>query len=186
MRLRIGAALGILHWICRYALIANPLAPNQWENREMKLQLRSVAEIEQVMVVACVLLLGLPVQERRLAAQQPTAAKGNQPNIVFILVDDLGKQDMGCEGSLFYETPNIDRLASRSVRFENGYSACQVCSPSRASIQTGKSPARVNITDYINPAGRNQPDQWKRNTKLLPAPFALQLALEEERGIQID
>ncbi len=100
-------------------------------------------------------------------------------NFVFILVDDLGKLDMGCEGSTFYETPNIDGLALRSMRFENGYSACQVCSPSRAAIQTGKSPSRVGITDYINPAGRNQPEQWSRNTKLLPAAFQKQLALDE-------
>jgi arylsulfatase A-like enzyme len=101
------------------------------------------------------------------------------PNFVFILVDDLGRQDLSCEGSTFYETPNIDRLATRSMRFENGYSACQVCSPSRAAIQTGKVPARVRITDYISPSGANQPEQWKRNTRLLPASFEKQLALEE-------
>ena len=102
-----------------------------------------------------------------------------QPNFVFILVDDLGKMDLGCEGSKFYETPNIDRLANMSLRFENGYSSCQVCSPSRAAIQTGKTPARVQITDYISPTGRNQPEQWGRNTKLLPASFRLDLDLQE-------
>ncbi|NNE91029.1 MAG: sulfatase [Verrucomicrobiales bacterium] len=101
------------------------------------------------------------------------------PNFVFILVDDLGKEDMSIEGSRFYETPNIDRLAKRSLRFERGYSACQVCSPSRAAIQTGKTPARVKITDYISPPGRNQPDQWNRNTKLLPAKYIPQLPTEE-------
>lgn len=105
--------------------------------------------------------------------------KDPSPNFVFILVDDLGKQDLGCEGSTFYETPHIDALAGRSVRFENGYSACQVCSPSRAAIQTGKTPARVQITDYISPPGRNQPEQWSRNTQLLPASFKKELALEE-------
>ncbi|MCA9132506.1 MAG: sulfatase, partial [Planctomycetales bacterium] len=65
------------------------------------------------------------------------------------------------------------------LRFTNGYSACQVCSPSRAAIQTGKAPARLRITDYINPAGANQPEHWKRNTQLLPASFDKQLALEE-------
>ena len=102
-----------------------------------------------------------------------------RPNFVFILVDDLGKYDCGVEGSEFYETPHIDDLARSSLRFERGYSACQVCSPSRAAIQTGKSPVRVRITDYISPPGRNQPEQWKRNTKLLPASYAPQLALEE-------
>ncbi|MCA9191938.1 MAG: sulfatase [Planctomycetales bacterium] len=108
-----------------------------------------------------------------------STAAAAQPNIVFILVDDLGRHDLGCEGSTFYETPNIDRLASRSMRFVKGYSACQVCSPSRAAIQTGKSPVRVEITDYISPPGANQPEQWKRNTQLLPAGFRRELALEE-------
>lgn len=108
-----------------------------------------------------------------------TTTQAKQPNIVFILVDDLGKQDLSCEGSTFYETPNIDRIATASVRFANGYSACQVCSPSRASIQTGKVPSRVRITDYISPNSSNQPEKWGRNTKLLPASFDLQLALEE-------
>lgn len=103
----------------------------------------------------------------------------DKPNFVFILVDDLGKMDLGCEGSHFYETPNIDALAHGAMRFENGYSACQVCSPSRAAIQTGKTPARVHITDYISPQGQNQPEQWQRNTQLLPASFQKELALEE-------
>ncbi|MEZ6138255.1 MAG: sulfatase [Pirellulaceae bacterium] len=108
-----------------------------------------------------------------------TTATAAQPNIVFILVDDLGKHDLSCEGSTFYETPNIDRIASQAMRFTNGYSACQVCSPSRASIQTGKVPPRVRITDYIAPNGNTQPDKWNRNTRLLPAAYDLQLALEE-------
>jgi arylsulfatase A-like enzyme len=106
-------------------------------------------------------------------------AFSKQPNIVFLLVDDLGKHDLSCEGSRFYETPNIDRIANTSMRFSNGYSACQVCSPSRASLQTGKVPSRVHITDYISPNGANQPEKWGRNTKLLPAAFDLQLALDE-------
>lgn len=108
----------------------------------------------------------------------PTLA-ADRPNIVFILVDDLGKKDIGIEGSDFYETPHIDALAKRSMRFERGYSACQVCSPSRAAIQSGKHPARVGITDYISVRGGNQPEQWGRNTALLPASYESQLALEE-------
>ena len=109
-----------------------------------------------------------------LHAQSPKLLK--PPNVVLILVDDLGRQDMSCEGSTFYETPNIDRIAASGMRFTNAYSACQVCSPSRAAIQTGKYPARLQITDYI---GAPQPEAWKRNTKLLPAPYKLQLPLEE-------
>ena len=71
------------------------------------------------------------------------------PNVVFILVDDLGWNDLGYSGSKFYETPNIDALSSESFQFTNAYSASPVCSPTRASIMTGKHPARVNITDWI-------------------------------------
>lgn len=107
------------------------------------------------------------------------AFAADRPNVVFILVDDLGKMDLGIEGSTFYETPHIDSLAERSLRFDRGYSACQVCSPSRAAIQTGKFPVRVGITDYISHKGGNQPGRWGRNTKLLPAKYQQQLALEE-------
>jgi len=71
------------------------------------------------------------------------------PNVVFILVDDLGWKDLGCYGSSFYETPNIDVLARRGVRFTNAYAASPVCSPTRAALMTGKHPARVGITDWI-------------------------------------
>lgn len=108
-----------------------------------------------------------------------TASAAERPNFVFILVDDLGKMDLGVEGSDFYETPNIDALAKRSLRFDRGYSSCQVCSPSRVAIQTGKSPARTGVTDWISGVGSNQPQKWNRNTKLLPAQYSPELALEE-------
>lgn len=60
-----------------------------------------------------------------------------KPNIVFILSDDLGWADLSVEGSALYESPNIDRIANEGMRFTQGYAACQVCSPSRASILTG-------------------------------------------------
>ncbi|MDG2396444.1 MAG: sulfatase [Flavobacteriaceae bacterium] len=72
-----------------------------------------------------------------------------KPNIVFFLVDDLGWSDLGCYGSEFYETPNIDSLAKQGIRFTDAYSACHVCSPSRASILTGKYPASLNLTDWL-------------------------------------
>ena len=66
-----------------------------------------------------------------------------RPNIVFILADDLGYMDIGANNpSTFYETPNIDALARRGMRFTQGYSACCVCSPTRGSIMTGKYPPR--------------------------------------------
>jgi len=102
-----------------------------------------------------------------------------RPNVVFILADDLGLHDLSVEGSTFHETPNIDRIAKEGVRFTHGYATCQVCSPSRASLLTGKYPARVRITDWINSGGGGQPERWRRNTAYLPAPHLLQLPLEE-------
>lgn len=72
-----------------------------------------------------------------------------KPNIIFLLVDDLGYRDVGFMGSKFYETPNIDKLAGEGMIFTNAYAACAVCSPTRASIQTGRYPARIGITDWI-------------------------------------
>ena len=76
-----------------------------------------------------------------------SAEETTKPNIVFFLVDDLGWSDIGCFGSSFYETPNVDALAQEGVRFTNAYAACHVCSPTRASILTGKYPATINLTD---------------------------------------
>src|SRR5262245_10780928 len=101
------------------------------------------------------------------------------PNVVVFLVDDLGATDLGCFGSTFYETPNVDRLARGGVRFTAAYSACPVCSPTRASMMTGRYPQRTGITDYINVGGGNQPSGWRRNTRLLPASYSDHLALDE-------
>lgn len=76
-------------------------------------------------------------------------AASPQRNIVFILIDDLGWSDAGCYGSTFHETPHIDELAARGVRFTQAYAACPVCSPTRASILTGRHPVRLQITDWI-------------------------------------
>ncbi|QHI68695.1 sulfatase-like hydrolase/transferase [Tichowtungia aerotolerans] len=87
---------------------------------------------------------GLTLLSRAFAEQVPTVR-----NIVFILADDLGIKDLGCYGSEYYETPNLDRFATEGVRFENAYSAHPVCSPTRASILTGRYPARLHLTAYI-------------------------------------
>ncbi|WP_420792862.1 sulfatase [Lentisphaera profundi] len=89
-------------------------------------------------------------------------------NFVFILADDLGIKDLGVEGSTFYETPNLDALAKSSARFTDGYSTCQVCSPSRASIMLGQYPATHGITEYIGAASGLK---WKRNNKVMPAEY---------------
>lgn len=104
------------------------------------------------------------------------AAAARPPNIVFILADDLGQRDLGCYGSSFYETPNLDRLAQQGMRFTAAYAACPVCSPTRASLMTGQWPQRTGVTDYIG--APLTPELWKRNTRSLPAPYADRLALD--------
>src|SRR5512140_3657751 len=69
-----------------------------------------------------------------------------RPNIIFILADDLGWRDVGCFGSSFHKTPNIDALARRGMHFTQAYAANPLCSPTRASILTGQYPARIGIT----------------------------------------
>lgn len=78
------------------------------------------------------------------------APKERPPNVIVILVDDLGWADLGCYGNRFHETPHIDQLAREGVRFTSAYSACTVCSPTRASLLTGKYPARLHLTDWIS------------------------------------
>ena len=77
------------------------------------------------------------------------SGKEAKPNFLFLLVDDLGWADLACYGSTFHETPHLDRLAREGVRFTDAYTAASICSPTRASLMTGKHPVRVNITDWI-------------------------------------
>lgn len=101
-----------------------------------------------------------------------------KPNVLFILVDDLGYHDLSCMGSNYYETPNTDRIAAEGMIFTRGYSTSQVCSPSRASIMTGKFAARHGITDWI---GARAGEEWRkqqRYSKLLPADYVRSLPHE--------
>lgn len=88
------------------------------------------------------------MNSRAFGGQQP-------PNIVMFLIDDLGWKDLGCYGSELFETPNIDRLAEQGMTFTDAYSACTVCSPTRAAVLTGKYPGRLNLTDWIPGHERN-------------------------------
>jgi arylsulfatase A-like enzyme len=106
------------------------------------------------------------------AASAAETPKADPPNVVFILLDDMGWSDPGCYGNRFYETPNIDGLARKGMRFTNAYAACPVCSPTRASIMTGKYPARVKLTNWI-PGGARQ------TRPLLEPPFQMFLATDE-------
>lgn len=96
-----------------------------------------------------------------------------RPNVVVILADDLGWADLGCYGSKYYRTPNLDRLAAQGMKFTDAYAACPVCSPSRAALLTGKYPARLNLTDWL-PGRADRPDQ-----KLLRPLIVQQLPAKE-------
>lgn len=117
--------------------------------------------------------------------QQTIDTPIKRPNVLFILVDDLGHHDMGYTGSKIYETPNIDQLASQSRVFTQGYATSCVCSPSRASIFTGQFSARHGITDWI---GAKSGAAWrskKRYDKLLPADYVHSLPSEDTTWVEM-
>ena len=78
-----------------------------------------------------------------------SAKEKQKPNVILVLVDDMGWMDLSCQGSDFYRTPNVDRLAKEGITYTNGYAACAVCSPTRAAVQTGRYPHRLGVTDWI-------------------------------------
>ena len=84
-----------------------------------------------------------------IATLSTLSRAADHPNVIVILVDDMGWMDLSCQGSDYYRTPAIDRLATEGMRFTNGYAACAVCSPTRAALQTGRYPHRVGVTDWI-------------------------------------
>ncbi|MFO0891997.1 MAG: sulfatase [Isosphaeraceae bacterium] len=109
-----------------------------------------------------------------LSSGPPSPAAGPSPaspRVILIVADDLGYMDLKCNNDQsFYETPNLDRLAARGMRFRAGYAACPVCSPTRAAIMTGRVPPRTGITDFIG---------GTRTGTLRPAPYFHQLFREE-------
>src|SRR5213080_3254470 len=107
-------------------------------NAAMPFRLLAIALLSVVVAVAA-------------ADAQPssTPPRKTRLNVVFILLDDLGWTDLGCYGSKFHRTPNLDRLAAAGLRFTTAYAACPVCSPTRAALMTGKSPARLQLTDWL-------------------------------------
>ena len=100
-------------------------------------------------------------------------ARTGRNNIVMFLIDDLGWSDLGCQGSEYYRTPNIDKLAQQGVRFTDAYAACAVCTPTRAAIMTGKYPARTLMTEWL-PSGR-----WNPKARLKEGRFLRDLPREE-------
>lgn len=132
------------------------------------LMVRSLSTFALLFVLT--VLPGLTADEA-LGQEQPAAKSG--PNVVLIVIDDLGWADLGCYGSTFHKTPQLDKLAKESQRFTDAYAACPVCSPSRAAIMTGKWPARLNLTDWL-PGRGDLPAQ-----KLLRPKIEQQLPLAE-------
>jgi len=135
------------------------------KNKIMNINLKSVVKIGAIAITPVIALCSSEKQEK------------TKPNIIFILLDDLGYSDLGCYGSSFYETPNIDRLAMQGMRFTDAYSACPVSSPTRASILTGKYPVRTGITDWI--PGRQASNSGSPDDRLIAVPFNLKLDLQE-------
>ena len=117
--------------------------------------------------VLLTVLLGIAVVTDPASAKTPM-------NVVFILADDLGWADLHCYGSEYHETPNLDRLAESGVRFTQAYSASPVCTPTRASIMTGKHPARLHMTIW-HEAAPNPP----KNRKMIPPVAVANLPLGE-------
>ncbi len=142
-------------------------------------------------LVACNGMAGSAIRgaEKDVKPGPNSAAQPKPPNIVFILVDDLGWADTGVYGSKYYETPNIDRLAAEGMQFTHAYAACAVCSPTRAAVMTGRYPARLGVTDWIRarfqggiiPEDRKNPTKYVGDKKkpLLCPPNALWMELDE-------
>jgi len=120
-------------------------------------------------MTAAIVAFALPIL---LAGELKCEAPAGRPNIVFILVDDMGWADPTCYGNRDYETPNVDRLARDGMRFTDAYAACPVCSPTRASILSGKYPATLNLTDWL-------PGMHPTDRKLIGPEFIRQLPLTE-------
>ncbi len=99
-----------------------------------------------------------------------------KPNVIIIYIDDMGYKDVSCMGSDFYETPNIDSIGKDGMVFSNAYAACPVCSPSRGSLLTGKYPARLGVTDWIDPSGEHHPLKGR----LVDAPYIKHLPDNEK------
>ncbi len=100
-------------------------------------------------------------------------AADKKPNVVLIVIDDLGQRDLGCYGSTYHKTPNLDAFAKQGVKLTDAYAACPVCSPTRAALLTGKHPARLNLTDWL-PGQPSKPEHRMRGPKIVQ-----QLPLEE-------
>lgn len=153
-----------------------PHHPQQPHRRLCRAGLTACLTAVLLSVTAAYVTAAEPVRASAATGSAPATHSAAATNIVFFIADDLGQRDLGCYGSTFYDTPHLDQLARDGALLTHAYAACPVCSPTRASLITGRYPQRTRITDYI---GAAQPEKWKRNTPHLPAAYAEHLALEE-------
>ncbi|MEM7478263.1 MAG: sulfatase [Planctomycetota bacterium] len=141
---------------------------NMWCDAPNLIFVRRFVKLAVLAITGITNLLGMTAQATELRRQ------AKKPNVVLILIDDLGWRDIGCNGSKYYQTPHIDQLAERGTRFTNGYAACNVCSPTRAAILTGKYPARLLLTQWL-PSGR-----WNaQKNRMREGRYVSNLPLEE-------
>ncbi|WP_422860761.1 sulfatase [Flagellimonas sp. S174] len=105
--------------------------------------------------------------------QRKDAGEIKNPNIVLIVADDLGWSDLGIYGNTYFESPNLDKLAMKGIRFDNAYAGSHVCSPTRASLLTGRYPARVGLTNYIYGT------KTLKSSPVYPADYVNHLPLDE-------
>ena len=118
-------------------------------------------------------VISLAISISAHAAEMPK--QDNAPNIVFILIDDLGNSGLGCYGNTYHETPNLDRLAADGMRFTQAYSPAPICSASRVAFLTGRSPARLNF-EFVTKRRKDKPPT---DTVLAQPPFTYDLPLSE-------
>lgn len=107
------------------------------------------------------------------------AAAADKPNVVLIVVDDLGQRDLGCYGSVYHKTPHLDAFARTGVKLTDAYAACPVCSPTRAALMTGKHPARLNLTDWLPGQSTNPNHRLKRPDIVMQLPLEERTLAEE-------
>ena len=143
-----------------------PLAVNQY---------RLARSLMQAPFLSLFMTRILPVAVVVLTFASTGLRAADQPNIVLIMADDLGWKDLHCYGNERLDTPNIDRLAAQGLLFTDAYSAAPVCTPTRAALMTGESPARLNITNH---AGGHAPNFRKPGTNLITPIWLRHLPLE--------
>ncbi len=158
-----------------WAYTRNACSGREKGTLELKIQSRRTF-IRNAGAAAAVAALGPQTGNAAETSGRAESAMQRKPNFLFVLIDDMGWKDLGCYGSSFYETPNIDRLAAQGVRFTNAYAACPVCSPTRASILSGKYPATLGVTDWIDWGFGMHPTRGV----LIDAPYIDHLPLKEK------